>query len=69
MADTATTTANNKAAYGPLTLSERKQQAGETQREAEQRAAIDTLIGARLELQKAENNVRDNALAVPDGPA
>jgi surface antigen len=38
MADTATTTANNKAAYGPLTLSERKQQAGETQREAEQRA-------------------------------
>ncbi len=29
-----------------------------------ERAAIDALVGARLELHKAENDVRDNALAI-----
>jgi hypothetical protein len=29
-----------------------------------ERAAIDSLVGARLELHKAENDVRDNALAI-----
>ena len=66
MADTATATANHKkaAAYGPLALSERKQQQEGGARETQQRAAIDALICARLELQKAENNVRDNAQAI-----
>ena len=71
MADSATTTTTTAGGgrmmmmmYGPLALSERKQQQGGGAGAMRQRAAIDTLIGARLDLQKAEHNVRDNALAI-----